>query len=249
MPETLLPAEISPLIATALMVASFGASFISAAFGLGGGVLVLAILASLLPPAALIPVHGMVQIGSNFGRLMIMRQHVHTAVLIPFVAGTIVGVAVGGLVAVDLPPELLKIAVGLFILWSIAAKPPAILRRAAWLVGIVSSFLTMFFGATGPFIAAYLRTLGLDRHGMVASQAACMTMQHFLKILVFGLLGFTFGSYIPLIAGMIAFGFAGTLSGKRVLQKIDEQRFKLVLNTILILLALRLVWSGANTFF
>jgi uncharacterized membrane protein YfcA len=79
----------------------------------------------------------------------------------------------------------------------------------------------------------------------VATHAACMTAQHLLKVIAFGLLGFAFGDYLGLIAGMVAFGFLGTLAGGRVLMKIDERRFELVLNAILVILAARLIWEGA----
>ena len=63
--DTLLPPGMDALVGVALMGISFLGSFITAAFGIGGGVVVLAVLATLLPPAALIPVHGVVQFGSN----------------------------------------------------------------------------------------------------------------------------------------------------------------------------------------
>lgn len=246
--ESLLPPELGAIAGIALLGISFLGSFITAAFGIGGGVVVLAVFASLLTPAALIPVHGVIQLGSNAGRTIIMREHISKPVFVTFVIGALVGVAIGGLVVVDLPPPLIQIAVGAFILWTIVAKPPVFLRHSAWLAGGVSSFLTMFFGATGPFVAAYIKTQGFERMGHVGTQAACMTMQHGLKVLAFGLLGFAFGPYIPLMIGMIAFGFVGTLAGRKVLMKIDEKRFKYALNTILVLLSLRLIWSGASTY-
>jgi hypothetical protein len=42
-------------IAGSIVAASFVTSFITAAFGIGGGAALLAILASLIPPVALIP--------------------------------------------------------------------------------------------------------------------------------------------------------------------------------------------------
>jgi uncharacterized membrane protein YfcA len=48
-----------------LLAASFCGSLLTAAVGVGGGTLVIIILASLVPPAVLIPVHGLVQLGSN----------------------------------------------------------------------------------------------------------------------------------------------------------------------------------------
>ncbi len=64
-----LPEGLSQAAFWAIMVASFVGSFITAAFGIGGGALLLAIMATLMPPAALIPVHGVVQAGSNAGRV------------------------------------------------------------------------------------------------------------------------------------------------------------------------------------
>jgi uncharacterized protein len=243
--DQFLPPEIGWLVALALMAASFCTSMLTAAFGLGGGVTLLAILASVLPPAALIPVHGVVQLGSNAGRALVLLRDVVRGVMLPFLVGSLVGITAGGLLVVDLPPNGLRIAVGAFILWSVFAVPPAFLRRSAWLAGGASSFLTMFVGATGPFVAAYVKTHRLGRVAYVATNAACMTAQHLLKVIAFGLLGFAFGAYLGLIVGMVAFGFLGTLAGRQVLMRIDERRFAFVLNAILVVLAARLIWDGA----
>ena len=46
---------------------------------------------------------------------------------------------------------------------------------------------------------------------------------------------------------LIAAGFVGTIVGRQALTKIDEQKFRLALTIVLTLLALRLIWSGANS--
>ena len=239
-----LPPDLSLGVAATLLAASFVTSFITAAFGIGGGAALLAVLATLLPPAALIPVHGVVQIGSNLGRAAILLRHVLWRIVPPFLVGTLIGVAVGGSLAVTLPPRAVQIAVGVFILWSVFFTPPSLMRRFAWLTGAVSSFLTMFFGATGPFVIAYLKALSLERQELVATHASLMTAQHLLKTAVFGFLGFAFAPWAGLIAGMVGAGFLGTLAGRAVLMRIDERRFKLALDAILVLLAARLIWSG-----
>lgn len=228
------------------MAVSFCTSFISAAFGLGGGSILLAVLATFLPPAALVPVHGVVQFGSNSGRALVFRRALARPVVIPFVLGSLVGIIPGGLLVVELPPAAIRIGIGLFLLWTVILKPPGFLRRSPPVTGAISSFLTMFFGATGPFIAACIRAQTPDRMAYVATFSACMTMQHLLKICVFGLLGFAFGPYLVLIAGMIACGFCGTLVGRRVLMRIDERRFALILKAILVVLALQLIHEGAQ---
>jgi len=242
--ETLLPPGLSLAATLGLLGASFGASFITAAFGIGGGALMLAILASILPASVLIPIHGLVQVGSNLGRAAIMLKHVDWPVVPAFVGGSVIGVALGGSIAVSIPSQAVQVGVGLFIIWSIVSKPPAIFRKWSALTGAFSSFLTMFFGATGPFIASYVKTLQLGRQAHVATHSTLMTIQHILKTVAFGFLGFAFGPWLPFVVGMIAFGFAGTVVGRQILTRITDNRFFYILNGILLLLAARLIWTG-----
>ncbi len=237
----------SPLdiwVSLGLIAISALASFITAAFGIGGGGILLAAMASLVPIGALIPVHGLVQVGSNVGRLWMFRRHVIMAYLPAFAIGTVIGAACAGLVVVELPADFVRIGVGVFIIWSVALKPPAWLRRWGWLTGFVSSFLSIFFGATGLFVASYVKALNLPRHAHVAAQAALMSMQHLMKVVVFGLLGFAFGEWVILILLMILSGLVGTWIGKKVLNRMDESWFRIMLNAILVLLSLRLIWTG-----
>lgn len=241
---TLLPDGLSELAVLGLMVSSFAGSFITASLGLGGGIFLLAVMASLLPPAALIPVHGVVQLGSNAGRAALLIRQVHRPALPAFAIGALVGAAIGGVVVVDLPPRFMQIGIGLFVIWSILAKPPKWLARSGWLAGGLSSFLTMFFGATGPFVATYVKSLNLPRHDHVATQAVFMTIQHGLKVIVFGLLGFAFSHWALLIAILIAAGFAGTYAGRLVLDRMTDHGFRRALNIVLVLISVRLIWTG-----
>ena len=239
-----LPPDLTAAVTVGLIATSYCTSFITAAFGIGGGVVLIGILAALLPPAAVIPVHGVVQLGSNVGRATVLGRHVAWRLLPPFLVGALAGAAIGGGVAVSLPPGAVQAGVGIFIVWSVFFRPPGAMRRFAWLTGAISSFLTMFFGATGPFVMAYLKSLDLDRLGLVGTQATFMTFQHLLKTLVFGFLGFAFAPWLPFIVAMIAAGFLGTLTGRGVLTRIEERRFRTVLNAILLVLAARLIWAG-----
>ena len=230
-----------------LVILSAFTSFITAAFGIGGGVVLVGVLAILLPAAALIPVHALVQTGSNTGRLFIMRAHVEWSFFPSIFLGTLLGAVLGGFIAVGLSAQSVQIGVGAFILFSVYMKTPGMGRSAGWLVSAIASFLAMFFGATGPFVAAYVSALKLGRMEHVATHSAFMTTQHLLRVLVFGFLGFAFGPYLFLIVAMIASGFAGTIIGRQVLMRIDDRKFRLALNAILTVLALRLIWSGVST--
>jgi uncharacterized membrane protein YfcA len=71
-----------------------------------------------------------------------------------------------------------------------------------------------------------------------------MTIQHFIKVIVFGFVGFAYAEYSLLIIAMIISGFIGTLIGKKVLVKLGHKYFKIVLNVVLTLISLNLMWNA-----
>ena len=51
-----------------LILIAFGTSTLTAITGIGGGMMLIAIMPGFLPAAAIVPVHGMVQLFSNSSR-------------------------------------------------------------------------------------------------------------------------------------------------------------------------------------
>ena len=233
-----------------LCLASFFTSMVSAAFGLGGGVMLITVIASLLPPLAIIPVHGVIQMSSNLSRTLMMRRNIKFTWMMPFVIGTMVGAAIGGQIVFAIPKHLLQSVIGVFILYSLWG-PGMKAFNASWLasvgIGGFASFATMFVGSTGPLIAPFIRATTNERRVTVATHAAFMSWQHGIKILTFGVLGFAFSTYAPLIVVMILFTILGTWSGKTILNWMPERIFRVVFNVVLTLLALRLLYEAVST--
>ena len=215
---------------------SFIGSFIAASLGLGGGLLVMATMASLLPPTVLIPLHGIVQLGSNAGRALIMRSEILTHVVPAFLLGTIIGALIGGQVVVSLPTQVLQIVLGGFVLYAtwgpkFRASEPG--KKTFFGVGLVGAFVTMFVGATGPLVAPFAAAASDKRQNVVATHATLMTIQHGFKVIAFGFLGFAFGPYIPLLVGLLACGFIGTYAGKHMLNFMPEHIFRIGLKAVI----------------
>lgn len=247
---SLLPAGISPATALTLVLSAGFTSGLTAGMGIGGGVLLLGIMALLVPPAALVPLHGVVQIGSNVGRTWLMRRHVASVIVLPFAIGALAGAFAGGSVARALPPRMLDLGLALFILYAVWGRWPALQGRAQaaglWAGGIMISFLSMFVGATGPLVATLMKTQPLDRQSHMATFSACMSLQHGVKIAAFGWFGFAFGAWLPLLGAMVASGFIGTWLGERWLAGRSEEGFKRGLDWLLTAMALQLLWQAAT---
>lgn len=246
-----LPESVGVFAAVVLIAVSFVGSFLTASMGIGGGMTMIAAMATFMPVAAIVPIHGVVQLGSNSGRAAILRHDIDWQTFKYFGFGSIFGIAIGGSIAVALPGDVLRIGLAIFIVYSIWA--PKIRFVAAGntvvvILGVVASFLTMFFGATGAFVLALLTQRDFSPKRLVATQAICMTAQHTLKIIAFGILGFAFAEWAGLVALMLVSGFAGTYVGSLVLHRMPAKIFSLALKTILTVLALNLVATALGLF-
>lgn len=242
-----LPDGIAAGTAALLVFASFFTSALTAAFGLGGGLTLLALLGLFLPVAVLIPVHGLVQLGSNAGRAFVQRRAVAWGALPPFFAGALVGALLGAYFVVELPEPVLQLALGLFILLIAYVKVPGMGRLRApgfALAGAATTFLGMFFGATGPLNAGLFAQTFSSRMTFVGTLAATTAVQHAMKAFAFLALGVALGPWLPMVAAMIATGFLGTVAGTRLLRRMEEKWFRIALTVILTLLALDLLRRG-----
>lgn len=243
----MIPAEITPLFAGVMVFCSFLTSALTAAMGLGGGTALLAVMGLGMPVSSLMPVHGMVQLGSNLSRTLIQRAYVVWPLVLWFLLGSAVGIALGAPVAAIIPDSAARIALGAFILWSVwhkrgEAKP---LNRPLFIIGGgISSIGTMIVGATGPMVAGLISPQGLKKQPLIATHATCMVLQHGLKILAFGLMGFAWASWLPMLAAMIASGALGTWLGTRLLDNLPEKLFRLAFRLTMLLLSVQLLWQG-----
>lgn len=245
---TFLPPDLSLPGAIALIVLSFVTSLITATLSLGGGMLMLAALALVFPPAVVVPVHGLVQLGSNAGRAIVQSRFVQWRLVLWFGLGTLVGSLLGARFAVALPEALFQVVIGLFIIFNAWAPQPKVSGRgplANFVGGTVISALGMVIGATGPLVANFVRGLS-DRHELIATHAALMTWSNSAKVGAFMLFGFAFGQYLPLVAAMVATGFLGTWLGSGMLARVPENVFRIGFKLVLTLAALQILWSAIS---
>ena len=246
-----LPENLTIFAAVTLVIASFFTSALTAAAGIGGGLLMLALMTYFIPVYALIAVHGFVQLGSNAGRSWVQRAHIDWPTARIFLLGSLVGAIVGALIAVQLSQSLLQMLLGFFILFLVWVKLPPLRKTGATLIGsggAITTFISMFAGATGPLVAVFLNKLFSEHKTLVATHGITMTAQHGFKVMAFGLFGFAFLPWLPLIALMVVSGYLGTHAGTALMNRLPEKILKQIFKAALTLVALDLLRRGFGLF-
>ena len=236
--------DIGPMLFFGLTVASFVTAFIGVFTGTAGGVILLALMAMVMPPTVLVPVHTVVQLGSGVSRTLIMWRYVMKQIVPPFILGAAIGAAVGAKTFVALPVTWLQAIIGSFIL--LVTWMPNLGRIGAEkgrfaVLGFFATFLGVFVSATGTFLSPFIASAAPDRRNHVATQGALMIFVHVLKLIAFSFIGFAITAYLPLIAVMIVAGAAGNWLGEVALHRMPEKKYRLTLKIILTLLALELL--------
>ena len=227
-----------------LGVITFLTSVIAAVVGIGGGMMLIAILPSFLPVNALIPVHGLTQVSSNLSRAIFGYKDVQYEVVPKFLIGSILGIAffVGILNFISL--EYVPLFIGVYILlslWSQKFNEKIKRYENYYLAGFFQTGLSMVVGATGPLTMTLLFKDFKDKDKVVATGALLMSITHFLKVVVFIYFGFLFFDYIGIIACMIFGAILGSYVGTKLRDKIDGKKFAIILKVMLTILAINLI--------
>lgn len=227
-----------------LIIASFVTSTLTAAIGMGGGVLMLSVMAIFLPPPTIVPLHGVVQLVSNATRGLFGYRYIEWRLSGQYLCGACIGAAIGSQFVTRIPAGLIPVMLGSFILmvtWVPTMKSEARIPVKYFWLGVVKTLLSLFVGATAGLLSSLLLREGLGRDRLVVTVAVLATISHMLKIITFGLLGFAFGSYIPLLSAMIISVTLGSYVGTCLRGKVPEKPFRKFLKILLTLLALRMI--------
>lgn len=167
-----------------------------------------------------------------------------------FAPGVLAGAGLGAWLLVDLPAHLWQLSIALFVLylcWGPGLPKASFGPFGVFIASAITSFVSLFVGATGPLVAAFIKQIHTDRFRTVATFGTAMTLQHAPKALVFGVAGFVFSEWLLFILVMIACGFAGTWLGLHLLKSINNRWFHTAFNMVLTLLAFRLLWQAARS--
>ena len=227
-----------------LGIISFLTSTVTGIVGIGGGMMLIAIMPSFIPLNALIPVHGLTQMSSNFSRAVFGYKDVQFEVIPKFLLGSLIGIGIFAAILNFISLQYVPLFIGTYILlslWSEKFNEKIKRYENYFLAGFFQTGLSMVVGATGPLTMTLLLKDYQDKDKVVATGAALMSITHILKVFVFMYFGFVFFDYIGIIVAMIIGAVAGSWAGTQLRDKIEGKKFLMLLKVLLSALAIHVI--------
>jgi uncharacterized protein len=235
-------------IALLIGLAALATSTLTAVLGFGGGIVLLALLLFFVDPIVAIPLHAAIQVVSNGTRTAIRRHDVDWGIVVPFSLLVLPAGALLMPLVTNAPQALLQAAIAVTVLlatWLPERSGGRLLpapSRTGWVAGggLIGG-LNVVVGATGTLQAPFLRAATANRLAFVGTFAASQTLGHLAKIVLFGLAGFAPTRYLLAAALGITGVVTGTHLGSRMLDRMPEERFRVLYLSAITLVATYLV--------
>ena len=229
-----------------LTVAAYLTSTVSGVVGMAGGAMLLGVMVVAgIEPAVAVPVHAVVQLTSNTTRAWAFLPNIRWRPFLYLAIAAAPGPVLGLWLLQHLDAGVVKLLMGVTILYATWAPRGSLGRlsekTAFVLAGMVAGTLGVIVGATGPFLAPFFLRGGFLKEQIIGTKAACQMYIHVLKIVAFTAVGFSFRTHAGLAVPMALATVAGTFTGKWLLGKLSEGRFRLLYRSVLTVLALRLL--------
>lgn len=231
-----------------LLATSFLAALLSTSIGAGGGLLLVG-LATVLPAATVIPTHASIMLAGSFFSWNLLRKFANYAMILPFVIGSIIGLGLAAPFVGSLDHDALALILGSFLLLSTWCRFPLSLaqsRHYPWQCGLLTSFLSVFVGATRPMLLTMFGRTFDDHKVVVATVNACAALQHVGKLAVFAAVGAAFVGNWQIIAILIVMTMLGSWCGRHILITAGQDKLKLATKLLITGLAINLILDATG---
>ncbi|MDP3954470.1 MAG: sulfite exporter TauE/SafE family protein [bacterium] len=183
----------------------------------------------------------------NLGRIAFFRHRIDRRLIYIFgIPGVILAIP-GALLVNHVPQDILKIALGLFLLLfalvSIIKPDFKFLANKANAIigGGLSGFLDGLIGTGGALRGAFLTAFGLEKRMYIATAAVIALVADVTRIPIYFAGGFLERKYYVYIPVLFVIAMAGSYIGKRIVNKIPQKMFRNIVLVVLAIIGLKFI--------
>lgn len=235
-----------------VLVVGIIAGTVGGIVGTGSSIILMPVLVLAWGPAEAVPVMAIAAIMGNFGRVLAWRREVDWRAAGLYCVAAIPGAALGVRTLLAVPPGVIESALGVFFLamvplrrWLARKQVRLSLTQLALLAGPLG-FLTGIVVSTGPLTVPLFTAYGLDRGGLLGTEALASFAVYATKVATFGLAGALPAKVV--VEGVIAGAslMAGSFAGRAVVLKLAPSTFRLTIDGLMVVSGGTLLWAAAR---
>jgi uncharacterized protein len=209
------------------------------------------ILVVMFGPRQAVPIMAVAAIMGNFGRVLAWWDHIDWRACAAYCAAAVPGAALGAGTLLAIPPGVAETALGIFFLSLIAVRrwlarhdvKLSLLQFA--LLGFPLGLLTGLVVSTGPLTVPLFTFYGLERGGLLGTEAAASIGMYLAKLLTFQALGAFPWEVLWQGVGVGSTLMAGAFLGKRVVLALSSGAYRTLIDLLLLCSGLSLLWAAA----
>lgn len=243
---------LSPTLLVVTLVVGFFGFVVSAAFGIGGVVLLIPLLSLALPPAQAIAVSAPVMLVNNLGKAWVFRRAVNWRACL-LVSALALPAAYGSARLVTVVDErIILVSVATLVIVSVAldrlrapSQKPRLgdVELVVW--GGITGAISGLCGAAGPPTAIGLRGYGLSKDGFVGTVAVFAVLLQVAKIPAYVDTNVLPSRLLPLATLLGCLGLVAAAVGPALLRRVSESTFRGVVDGLLVISAVWLLGEAA----
>lgn len=196
-----------------------------------------------------VPILTVAQLIGNGSRVAFNRRELDWRVVGWFAVGAVPAAVLGSLLFASAPVPALTRLLGCFLLAvvvyrHIRKRSHRMPLRGFAPLGAMASFLSALLGSVGPMMAPFFLAYGLVKEAYIGTEAMASALMHVVKLATYG------GTELLTIDGtgvgiLMGLGLiAGTYLGKRIVHRVSERVFVLLVEATLVIAGVRFLIAG-----
>lgn len=219
-----------------LLIGTVFAFWLSAICGGGASLIIIPILNWMLPTSVVPFSLTIGTFASSASRIAVFKKHINWTIFLWFVPFSIPAVLLGAYLIKYINPLYLQIIVGLFLVANlpqlflkkkeIEAEEKAYPKYVLAIVGFFAGFVSGITGAIGLLFNKFYLRYGLKKEEIVATRAANEIFLHFIKLIIYIILGLFSKEAIYLGLAIAVGAIISSYSVKYILPLISEFWFR-----------------------
>ena len=229
---------------------AFLASTLAAVAGFGGAAILLPLLVTVFGVRDAIPILTVAQLFGNLSRVWFNQRDLDLPVVGWFALGGVPAALVGGFLFASAPLSFLTRLLGIFLITVVAYRHAGkgsaarLPLRVFPILGAVFSFLSALLGSVGPIMIPFFLAYGLVKGALIGTEALATVVMHVTKLVAYGSTAILTSRSIAVGLGLGSIMILGSFVGKKILDRLAERVFVLLIEATLIIAGLGFLIRG-----